>query len=89
MQTGGTGRFSGGGDVDGSLAPAGWQGSAGAACSQKVSLWLFICGLAALQCRPYQHNGHRGEDTTREHTRHIVKNTMSDHVHVNEFMRGR
>lgn len=49
-----------GGDVDGSLAPAGWRGSAGAACSQKVSLWLFICGLAALQCRAYHHNGHKG-----------------------------
>lgn len=47
---------------------------------RKVSLWLFICGLAALQWRPYHHNGHRGEDTTREHTRHIVKHTMSGGV---------
>lgn len=56
------------GDVDGSLAPAGVTGSAGAACSQTVSLWLFICGLAALQCRPYHHNGHRGKgDDERTH----------------------
>lgn len=31
-------------DVDGELAPAGSdRGLHGAACSQKVSLWLFIC----------------------------------------------
>lgn len=64
---------------DGSLAPAGWRRSAEAACSQKVSLWFFICGLAALQCRAYHHNGHRGEDTTKERTQHIVKHTMSDY----------
>lgn len=32
------------GDVDGELAPAGSDGGLhGAVCSQKVSLWLFIC----------------------------------------------
>lgn len=32
------------GDVDVELAPAGGDGGLqGAACSQKVSLWLFIC----------------------------------------------
>lgn len=74
-----------GGDVDGSLAPAGWWGSAGLARVQKVSLWLFICGLAAHQCRPYRHNGHSGEDTTKERTQHIVKRMMSDSVHANEW----
>lgn len=47
--------------------------AAAAACSQKVSLWLFICGLAALQWRPYHHNGHMGEDTTREHIQHAAQ----------------
>ena len=47
-----------------------------------------LCGslsvlLAALQWRPYHHNGHEGEDTTREHTQHIAERAMSDYVRAN------
>lgn len=55
--------------VDGSLALV-RRGSPPAACSQKPSLWLFICGLAALQWKPYHYNGHW--DRTREHVQHIA-----------------
>lgn len=52
--------------------------SAEAACSQKLSLCLFICGLAALQCKPYRHEEHKGGDTTREDPRHIVACSRGD-----------
>lgn len=72
-----------GGDVDGSLAPEGWRGSAGAACSQKVSLWLFICGLAALQWRPYHHYGHRGRGhNERTHSAHGERLRACEQIYV-------
>lgn len=60
------------------------MGPAEAACSQRVFLRLFICGLAALQYRPYHHNGHKRENTTKEHIQHIVRVVMGNDVHVND-----
>lgn len=60
-------------------------GPAEAACSQRLSLRLFICGLAALQYRSYHHNGHKRENTTKEHIQHILRGVMGNDVHVNEL----
>lgn len=49
-----------------------------AACAQKLSLCLFICGLAALQCELYCHNGREGEDTTRNRPQRTVECSIGE-----------
>lgn len=58
--------------------------SAEAACSQKLSLCLFIRGLAALQCQPDRHDGHEAEDTAREDARHTVACSIGHNDHRTE-----
>lgn len=58
--------------------------SAEAACSQKLSLCLFIRGLAARQCQPDRHDGHEAEDTAREDARHTVACSMGHNDHRTE-----
>lgn len=70
------------GDVDGSLAAAGVTGVCrGGMFTDSFFLWLFICGLAALQCGPYHHNRHGGKETMKERTRRTV-DARDKGVHV-------